>query len=38
MRDAPERSFHNKFDHLRKHGEWFAPAPELLRFIHDLDA
>lgn len=28
-----ERDLHIKFDALRQHGEWFDPAPELIRFI-----
>jgi len=28
-----ERGIHLEFDHLRRHGEWFTPAPELLAYI-----
>jgi len=28
-----ERGVHARFAHLRAHGEWFRPAPELLEFI-----
>jgi hypothetical protein len=28
-----ERDLHQRFAHLREHGEWFTPAPELLDFI-----
>jgi hypothetical protein len=28
-----ERHIHGRFSHLRLKGEWFEPAPELLRFI-----
>jgi len=28
-----ERELHERFRHLRRHGEWFAEAPELIAFI-----
>jgi hypothetical protein len=28
-----ESALHAKFAHLRMHGEWFEPAPELLAYI-----
>lgn len=28
-----ERATHDKFDHLRQHGEWFSDAPELREHI-----
>lgn len=28
-----ESALHQKFKHLRRYGEWFEPAPELLDFI-----
>lgn len=28
-----ERRLHKKFNHIRKHGEWFDATPELLNFI-----
>lgn len=28
-----ERQFHDRWSHLRQTGEWFSPAPELLRAI-----
>lgn len=31
-----EEVYHEKFAHLREHGEWFRPAPELLEFIEGL--
>jgi hypothetical protein len=31
-----ERGLHKSFAYLRTHGEWFRPAPELLRFISKL--
>ena len=31
-----EKEFHKRFAHLRQHGEWFTPAPELLEFIKEL--
>jgi hypothetical protein len=31
-----EPEYHKKFAHLRQHGEWFTPAPELLEFIKSL--
>ena len=30
------KEFHKRFAHLRQHGEWFTPAPELLEFIKEL--
>ena len=30
---ATERCLHIRFDHLREHGEWFRPEPDLLDFI-----
>lgn len=30
---AEEKSLHDRFAHLRQHGEWFTAAPELLAFI-----
>lgn len=34
MRD--EQRCHLAFAHLREHGEWFRPGPDLLSFIEDL--
>lgn len=31
--ETTERQYHARFDHLRKRGEWFAPAPDLLEVI-----
>ena len=31
-----EKYLHEKFSHLKTHGEWFAPDPELLTFIKEL--
>ena len=31
-----EAEYHKRFAHLRQHGEWFTPAPELLDFINEL--
>jgi hypothetical protein len=31
-----EASLHQRFAHLRQHGEWFSAVPELLEFIADL--
>lgn len=31
-----EKPYHKRFAHLRQHGEWFSPAPELLEFIKKL--
>ncbi len=28
-----ERQLHERFNHLRIHGEWFSPGPELLELI-----
>lgn len=36
MRD--ERDLHGAFSHLREHGEWFRPEPDLLAFIDGLKA
>jgi hypothetical protein len=33
---AVEREAHVQFAHLRLHGEWFRPEPELLAFIDDV--
>lgn len=33
-----ERKMHERFAHLRKHGEWFAASPELMDFIAELKA
>lgn len=33
---ALEGRLHCHFGHLRSHGEWFRPAPELLDLIEDL--
>ena len=33
-----ETAFHETFAHLRAHGEWFRPAPELLAYIAILKA
>lgn len=30
-----ERKYHEKFNHLRKGGEWFHAAPELLAYVTD---
>lgn len=30
---AEERTVHERFAHLRQHGEWFTAAPELLAYI-----
>lgn len=30
-----ERELHRRFAHLRLHCEWFAPGPDLVRFIRD---
>lgn len=30
-----ERELHERFAHLREHGEWFRAEPELLRFIEE---
>lgn len=32
---AVESELHDRFGHLRSHGEWFKPAPELLAFIEE---
>jgi N6-adenosine-specific RNA methylase IME4 len=29
-----EKQIHNKFEHLRSHGEWFSPTDDLISFIH----
>jgi hypothetical protein len=34
---AVEAGLHRQFAHLRQHGEWFSPTPELLMFIASLD-
>lgn len=34
--DNLEEYCHAKFAHLRMHGEWFRPDPELLEFISKL--
>lgn len=31
-----EKYLHEMFSHLKTHGEWFSPAPELISFIKDL--
>lgn len=31
-----ESSLHNKFSHMRTHGEWFTSHPKLLAFIYSL--
>lgn len=31
-----EAKLHQKFKHLRMHGEWFKAAPELIKFIESL--
>lgn len=31
-----EARLHERFAHLREHGEWFRPEPDLLAFIADL--
>jgi hypothetical protein len=33
-----ERSLHERFSHLRSHGEWFYATPELREFIKALAA
>lgn len=33
---SQERQIHERFAHLRAHGEWFSLTRELLRFIHDV--
>ncbi len=30
---AKEAEMHRRFAHLRAHGEWFRPGPELLQFL-----
>ena len=30
----PETELHQRFKHLRRHGEWFYPDPDLTRFIN----
>lgn len=37
-RMADERKCHAAFAHLREHGEWFRPEPDLLAFIDGLRA
>lgn len=32
-----EKQLHKQFGHLRRRGEWFEPAPELLRFIDEIN-
>lgn len=32
---AAEAELHERFAHLRSHGEWFEPAPELLAYIRE---
>ena len=32
-----EIKLHRQFEHLRRHGEWFEPAPDLLDFISRRD-
>ncbi len=34
--DEAESFLHRCFKHLRSHGEWFNPAPDLLQFIENL--
>jgi len=34
--EVQEKRLHNQFAHLRKRGEWFEPAEELLLFIETL--
>lgn len=34
---AAETRLHQRFHHLRKSGEWFSPAPELLAFVESLE-
>jgi hypothetical protein len=31
-----ENFIHKKFSEFRKHGEWFFPSDEIMRFIYDL--
>jgi len=31
-----ERSIHKRFEHIRRHLEWFEASPELLKYIRDL--
>jgi len=31
-----EKTYHKRFAHLRQHGEWFSPAPELIEFINKM--
>lgn len=31
--DDQDRSYHKQFAHLRHHGEWFNPGPDLISFI-----
>jgi hypothetical protein len=33
---AEERQMHTRFAHLRRHGEWFEPDPELLEYVNGL--
>ena len=30
----PENELHQRFKHSRRHGEWFYPDPDLIRFIN----
>jgi hypothetical protein len=32
-----EKFVHDRFNHLRLHGDWFQPAPELWAFIEDIN-
>jgi len=33
-----EEALHAKFGHLRLHGEWFSPGPDLIKYINKLRA
>lgn len=33
-----EQKLHQRFSHLRHHGEWFHPEPELLEYINGLES
>lgn len=33
---ATERKIHEQFAHLREHGEWFRPGPDLTTFVEGL--
>lgn len=35
-RREDEAELHRRFSHLRQHGEWFAPAPDLVAYIGGL--